>query len=463
VSSVYRRCAEALDRELGVEPSVQTRETYERMLRGRQPQAAFPVPAAEPETPAADSAARLLLRQWRGRGADAVDVASLAVIYASRGDLGLGPEEAGLLIRSALHHGVDVEPWLKRAGSPEAAVRALDGMLDRYPRPRVRMNVVEALRGLPGDAAADSLVRVALTDDAPNVRTEAALAAASRGRLHAVAAGNARELGSANDAAPLSAVVALEDEFGLPEDVGPYPTFPVAAALVQRRWQAQRATILRQTFRAGLGGALAWAVVSMCIPLFYFLVLPDEFREASGDLVSLPTWMFINFLSGLVVGGLLGSASGFAVGLADALWKGASRRRWRLLVGSLAGLVHAGYLIVFCLIGAWFPSASASVYIPVYIVYGLLQGLIATFVIPPLGTLASPRQQLVRSVLAGGASVLVTIPCVYLLYEIEAPHNLYTRLILAFALPFGIGMALSSRSRRVVQRSDRSIVSGVCQ
>jgi hypothetical protein len=200
------------------------------------------------------------------------------------------------------------------------------------------------------------------------------------------------------------------------------------------------------------------AAVSMCVPLFYALALPEESREISRDFVSLPTWMFINFLSGIVVGSLLGTSSGLAVALSDALWKGRARGRWRLIAGSLAGLVHAGYLIVFCLIGAYFPSAPASVYIPVYILYGMFQGLIAAFVIPPLGTLAFPRQQLVRSVAAGVASVLVTIPSVYLVYVIEAPHNLYTRLIMAFFLPFGIGMALSGRPRRGVQSSERSEV-----
>jgi DNA-binding SARP family transcriptional activator len=459
VSAVYHRCVQALERELGVEPSDQTRETYDRLLRGEQPLVAFPVQAIEPEAPAADSAARLLLRQWRGRGADVVDVASLAVIYASRGDLGLGPDEAGLLIRSALHHGVDVEPWLRRAGSPEAAVQALDGVLERYPRPRVRMQVVEALKGLPGDAAADSLTRVALTDDAPNVRTEAALAAASKGRLHAVTTGLIAELETGNEAAPLSALVALEDEFGLPEDAGPYPRFPVVAALTQRRWQAQRGNIMRQTVRAGLGGALALALFAMGTPLYYALAFPEEFGEIAENLVTLPAWMLSSALMGVVIGGILGMASGFSVGLADALWKGGSRGRWRLLVGSLAGLVHSAYLILFSLIGAFLPSASSSVFIPADIVYGLVQGLIAALVIPPIGSFASFRQQLLRSLSAGLASVLVTVPYVYVVYVGEASSSMFSRLLSAFVLVFGLGMALSSRTRKGVQSSAKSGVS----
>ncbi|MFC2046335.1 BTAD domain-containing putative transcriptional regulator, partial [Chloroflexota bacterium] len=254
VSTVYQRCVATLDRDLAIEPSDQTRETYEHFLRGEAPHAPLQVRTVQQEAPAADSAARLLLRQWSGRGAEVVDVASLAVIYASRGDLGLGPEESGLLIRSALHHGVDVEPWLRRAGSPEAAVQALDGVLERYPRPRVRMQVVEALKGLPGDEAAESLVRVALSDDSSNVRTEAALAAAKKDRLEEVASGLTKELAMGSEAAPLAAVVALEDEFGLPGNGVPYPRFPVVTALAHRRWQAQRGNIVRQTVRAGLGG-----------------------------------------------------------------------------------------------------------------------------------------------------------------------------------------------------------------
>ena len=133
----------------------------------------------------------------------------------------------------------------------------------------------------------------------------------------------------------------------------------------------------------------------MLLPVYYSVAYPQEFGETSGDLVSLPMWMIINGISGLVVGGLLGTSSGFAVGLADALWKGRSRVRWRLAIGSLAGLVYAGYLILFCLIGAFAPSAVAMAFIPTYLLYGLLQGLILAFVIPPLGSFSAPRQQLI--------------------------------------------------------------------
>jgi hypothetical protein len=250
------------------------------------------------------------------------------------------------------------------------------------------------------------------------------LAAAAKGRLDEVAIGLVAELESGSEAAPLTALVALEDEHGLPPDAGPYPRLPVALALAQRRWRAQGDLIRRQAVRAGLGGALAWALFAMLLPVYYSVAYPQEFGETSGDLVSLPMWMIINGISGLVVGGLLGTSSGFAVGLADALWKGRSRVRWRLAIGSLAG------------------------FIPTYLLYGLLQGLILTFVIPPLGSLSPPRQQLIRSAGVGVASALLTIPCVLLLYDIQDPFELTTRMIQAFLLPLGLGLALSSRERR---------------
>jgi hypothetical protein len=451
VSAVYQRCVETLGSELGIDPSEQTRETYERILRGEGPSAQLWVQPAEPEAPAADSAARLLLRQWRTRREDVLDVASLAVIYASRGDLGLGPGEAGLLIRSALHHGVDVHPWLRRAGSPDEAAGALRDVMQTYPRPAIRTRIVEALQSLEGDAAANTLVEVALSDDAPKVREAAALAAAGKGRLDEVATGLVAEMEAGSEAAPLEALVALEDEYGLPKDTGPYPKLPVAFALARRRWRAQHSLIRRQAFRAGLGGAIAWALFAMLLPVYYSLAYPEEFGETSGDLVSLPMWMIINGISGLVVGGLLGMASGSAVGIADALRRGPSRVRWRLMMGSLAGSVYAGYLITFCLIGAFSPSASAGMFIPVYVLYGFLQGLVLTFVIPPLGSPSPPRQQLIRSAVVGVASALLTVPCVLLLYDIQDPFELTTRMIQAFLLPLGMGLALSSHARRTVR------------
>jgi len=55
----------------------------------------------------------MLLRQLRQSDAEILDLPSLAVLYASRGELEIGSCEAGALVRSALHHGVDLQPWLE--------------------------------------------------------------------------------------------------------------------------------------------------------------------------------------------------------------------------------------------------------------------------------------------------------------------------------------------------------------
>jgi DNA-binding SARP family transcriptional activator len=451
VAATYQRCVELMARELGLEPSHQTRETYEWLASGRRPETA-PVQAVELEPPSADNAARLLLNRWRDRDAEVLDVASLAVVYASRGELGIGSEQASLLIRSALHHGVDVKPWLKRVGSPQAAVQALEESLERYPRPFVRMQIVDALKGLSGNEAADALLHVGTSDDSSEVRAEAAVAAAQRGRLDQVVAGLLDDLEGPGSATAMAALVAVADECGLPEDVGEYPRIPVSMGVAQRRWQARRGDVFRQMRWAGLGVAVAMAFHGILTPLFTALAFPEEFQEIIGNLVTLATWIIGSSIVGFVIGGLLGMASGFAVGLADAMWRGKQRVRWRLLMGCLAGLVHSAYLIAFTLSDMYQVRVGAGVYIPVYLAFGLLQGLITAWVIPQLGTSVPIRKQLGRSVGAGVATALLAVPYVYLVYADKAGVSLLSRLVYSFLIPFGLGLALGDRKAgRAVQ------------
>ena len=182
------------------------------------------------------------------------------------------------------------------------------------------------------------------------------------------------------------------------------------------------------------------------------LAYPADF-VASQDLISLPAWMLAGGLTQLIFGGLMGMASGFGVGLADALWRGWLQSRWRLVMGGLAGLVQSAYLIAFALMELFHPVAGPMVYVPVYIFYGVLVGLVTTFAIPRLGTRSPVRRQFVRALGAGAASALVTIPYVFLIYVDEATASLLSRLLYAFLLPFGIGLALSARRSGEARRS----------
>jgi DNA-binding SARP family transcriptional activator len=442
VRAVYRRCAEALDEDLGVEPSGQTRTTYQDLLNGRwQPRSTVVPPA-----PVADSAARALLRRWQDRDREVLDLPSLAVVYASRADLVIGPEESGLLIRSALHHGVDVEPWLRRAGSPQAAVAALAEAWERYPKPRVRMQIVSALAGLSGQEAAEALVRIVRSDDAPEIRTESALAAAAMGQSEPVAAALVTDLGTPREATAWPALVALSDEHGLPEAAGLHLGWPLAFAVARRRLRVQGRQILRQAGRAALGVGLAWALFGLSTPLYTALAEPEEFRTMTEQFLPVPAWMLAAALAALVVGAILGWVLGAATALADVLWRGPVRARRRLLLGTLAGLAYSFYLILFTLIGAYSPSAPPAIYLPVYLLYGLLQGAIATWAIPELDLpelwLRPPRRPLVRTLLAGLAAAAMTVPYVFLVYPADAASALVPRLINAFLFMAGLGLAL---------------------
>ena len=325
---------------------------------------------------------------------------------------------------------------------------ALSSALGEYPKPGVRMRIVEALKGVPGDQAAEALLQVATTDDAPAVRAAAALAAADRIGPKEVVAGLRDDLVSGGETVALHALVAVADRFGLPADIGPYPKLPVALGLARRRWQAHRGAIVRQTVRAGAGAALAWALFGMTTPLYVALALPEDFGEITQGLLSASAWMLVSTLGALVVGAILGMASGFAIGVADALWTAELRTRWRILAGGLAGLAHSAYLILFALVGAFEPMAPPSVYIPADIVYGIVQGLIVAFAIPQLGSGSSFRQQLIRSACAGGVSALTAVPYVFSVSPAEPIVLFLSRLLNAFLLPFGVGLALSRRGSR---------------
>ena len=414
---------------------------------GAAPDAArFTSPSAEGIGPSLGSAARALLQRERDRDGAILDLASLAVVHASRDDLTIGPEDASLLVRSALHHGQDPGPWLQLADSPAAAVKVLVDTWESYPKPPIRLRVVQALRALPSEEAADALVRICQADDAPDIRAEAALAAAGRGRQRPVVDALLADVGSGREASAVPALVAIADELGLPEGAGPYPRLQMGLALAQRRLAARRASIWRRALLVGLGAAAAWALFGLSTPLFVWLAAPDDF-DAAQQLQQVPAWMLGSAIMGFVVGGLLGAAEGLSVGVADALWRGTSRTRRRLLFGGLAGLVHALYLVVFALAGAFQPAVPPGAYVPVYGLYGLLVGAIASFAIPRLGDSAPFRPQLARSVAAALAGAAVTVPCVYLVYQGEAGASLLSRLVNAFLLVLGMGLGCIGNRR----------------
>jgi DNA-binding SARP family transcriptional activator len=451
VAAVFRRCSESLQRELGVGPSEQTLKAYQWLSSGGNPSAPKQAVVQPTGSESSATAVSALLKRWRKQKGGVLDLASLAIVHGSDEAVPIDSEEAALLIRSALHYGIDLEPWIKRAGSPQVAVAALVESLGAYPRPQVRLSIVDALKNLEIAEADQALLQIAASDDAPAVRAEAAVAAARRGSLKTVAGQLAADFQATRDASALEALVVVADKVGLPDDLGPYPRVPVALALAHRRWQAHKGSLLRQMILAAAGGALALALWGSASPFFTALMYPERFQREV-KVVPIPAWVVSGVVAGIVWGVLQGAAMGFMVGLADALWWGTPHRRWRLVFGGLGGLVHSGLLISFFLAGLLPTSVTPAVYIPANILYGCLIGSALSLAIPPLGAYLSARRRWLPAIWASGISALITIPYVYTAYADGAA--LPFRLASAALFPLGLAFMLSNPWRGVSPAPD---------
>ncbi|MCJ7623071.1 MAG: hypothetical protein MUO76_06185, partial [Anaerolineaceae bacterium] len=153
LSSVYQRCVQYLKQELGVNPSEKTQQLYMRLLDGGPPIE----PGREADEAATlttgDSPAQVVLNQWRASEAEIIDITSFALVYASRAGLKIGAEEVDLLVRSALHYNLDVEPWLRYFDTNEGAVQTLKECLASNSNIHVRMQIIKALKEIPSEEA----------------------------------------------------------------------------------------------------------------------------------------------------------------------------------------------------------------------------------------------------------------------------------------------------------------------
>jgi hypothetical protein len=175
--------------------------------------------------------------------------------------------------------------------------------------------------------------------------------------------------------------------------------------------------------------------------------LVPEVMQENLSFVELPLWLLSLTLVGLLWGGLFGAAVGFMPSLADALWGERIRGRVRMLFGALAGLVHAAFYILVTLSGGFkTTSVSASVFIPTYLLFGLLVGVALSWVVPRLhgGGAAAVHWRGVGSAIL--ALAVLAVPT----NIIVAGDNYQTAMILdlltAVCLPIGLGLAFRRRS-----------------
>jgi hypothetical protein len=256
-------------------------------------------------------------------------------------------------------------------------------------------------------------------------------------------------LGGSNQTAALAAFVAVADELGIPPNVGPYPRANIFFALVWRRWEAARQAIGRQVLRAALSGLLV-GVLGSSTPFFSYLAAPEYYQQVLQGLVTLPSWMFSGALMFLLIGCLQGAASGFALGLADAIWRDMGHRTWRWALGVSSGLALTILLTAFSFAGVTSPEAGPLVFIPVYLLSGVANGAAATLVIPRLGTSAPLGSLLKRAAAAIPMTAASAVPYAFLLFRSSAGPTLAHRLLFSVGFPVALAVVFGRRKGHIV-------------
>jgi class 3 adenylate cyclase len=388
---------------------------------------------------------RSLLKQWRTQGIQTLDKASRAILLCAPSDLTFAQDDLAWLMRSSLQDGLELGPWLNRASSESEAVKAIKHLLEEYPKPLIRLELVRALCSIQGEQATEVLLQVTASDDSHEVRSLAAIEAARRNRLVDVQSILAAAAGKQDDPAGLSALVAVIDEFGsLPPGIN-YPRLPVAIELMRQRWSKGHAAIFARTRRTVIGGSLALAVLGSSIPLLAFLIYPSDFQRNT-EFMSVAAWILSGALAGLVWGALQGFASGAALGLGDVLWSARLSPVGRFSIAGIAGLVFSVLMIVFTSAGLFSPTAGPGVYVPVFIIYGFIQGGALSWVIPRLGVQPPGRQLALNALKATLLIGLAALPAIYLVYQETTLGRLPIDWLYALLMPAGI--ALAQRSPR---------------
>jgi cytochrome bd-type quinol oxidase subunit 2 len=136
--------------------------------------------------------------------------------------------------------------------------------------------------------------------------------------------------------------------------------------------------------------------------------------------------------------------------LADAFWVGRSWKRMRILLASLSGLIYSGIILFTASTSDVWATEGPSIYVPVYLVYGLIMGAAFSLVVPKLNSSPSMRHQLMQSIRASLIIMLSGIISVYLAYGGNVGDNDFQLdvvmfIVTALLFPLGIALALTPR------------------
>ncbi|MBC8248223.1 MAG: SIR2 family protein [Anaerolineales bacterium] len=381
------------------------------------------------------------LADWRSSGL-LIALKKLQSINAQRGRLAFGREECELLLRSAACYEYEMDYWLSRVPVVEDQVTCLADVLTPKCTPEERIHILRSLSRIKTDEVGRILQRVALEDDAAQVRQAAAVALARTGAEEAVEE-LAQIAWKAEGDQRARAVEALawvwDTNAALLPDLGWSLYEKVARRVARIRLGRARGSIRSVTVGGAVGGAVGFAL-GLAPAMVLNLVQMEEYNVVSGLLIA-PLAVVIFGVLGLVAGA--GVASGISIGRA----LGPGRRVLAPTLGGAVGgaIGFAAGLGLYALASTRSPS---TVMPPAALAGVLLAGGIAI----AAGISRSPWAKLVGGVLGGtvGFSLLAvseTLPEVNLILSLVAGP------IIGLAIAYGIARGEAPAARSKVKSS----------
>ena len=385
-----------------------------------------------------------LLRMWREQGVDILQPSTLLIIQKSAAEVTFDEIDLEYLLKSAVHSELELEPWVRLAGSPEQGLRILERILAEEGDAGCRLRIVEALCLLDTPDILDALLDLALHDPSTPVRSRAAVAAAAAGSHRAIAEHLLQTWERRRDPAALLVLSAVVEQVGLPENFGPYPRLRVWYEALKKRWRRHRESILGRAVWAGLGLAVLEGINGAAAPFYTYIRSRSDYYDSLTSL-SLPAWILSGAIGFMIIGFSLGFSACFLIGLSDMFRRNRPEVR-RFWAGGLAGLSFGLLLVLLTTLATETsrPPVPPILYNTVYFLYGFLIGMSLTLSIPalnePVGLRARLPGILVNTALCAG----LTIPYVWILYQDRALEALPVRVMLAGLMPLGIALGLAT-------------------